>query len=177
MHTHKLLSNGEAGQFDHYCVWSCFLSMAFSFMQRTDPNFLLSDHNHRDLVQACEQNDLQEKGQQQRVSLHVLEPYALQVLHELVSLVHDRVNLIDQSQLVESTSANDSAVNMKGQYDKTATANLFVLEDDPVAKILWTLDPYTIQNVLLAMAVSLYSCVKLTLHRKEFLSTIHDSLP
>ncbi|KAG8653920.1 hypothetical protein MANES_05G081900v8 [Manihot esculenta] len=122
MHTHKLLSNGEA------------------------------DHNHRDLVQACEQNDLQEKGQQQRVSLHVLEPYALQVLHELVSLVHDRVNLIDQSQLVESTSANDSAVNMKGQYDKTATTNLFVLEDDPVAKILWTLDPYTIQNVLLAMA-------------------------
>ncbi|KAF2325260.1 hypothetical protein GH714_025810 [Hevea brasiliensis] len=93
-----------------------------------------------------------EADQQQRVNLHLLEPYALQVLHDLVSLVHDRVNLIDQSHLVESTSANDSAVSMKGQYDKTATTNVFILEDDPVAKILWTLDPHTLQNVLLSMA-------------------------
>ncbi|XP_021654531.2 lysine-specific demethylase JMJ31 isoform X1 [Hevea brasiliensis] len=111
-----------------------------------------ADHSHCDLVQPCEKSDLQGTDQQQRVNLHLLEPYALQVLHDLVSLVHDRVNLIDQSHLVESTSANDSAVSMKGQYDKTATTNVFILEDDPVAKILWTLDPHTLQNVLLSMA-------------------------
>lgn len=111
--------------------------------------------------------------------MNVLEPFAprILVLHELVSFVHDHVNVPNLSQLVGSTSANDSAVTMTGQHDQSAGTNLSVLEGNPVAKILWTLDPYTIQNVLLAMAVSLYSCVKLTLHRKEFLSTIHDSLP
>ncbi|KDP21397.1 hypothetical protein JCGZ_21868 [Jatropha curcas] len=107
------------------------------------------DHNHSDLVQACEKKNLQGKDQQQRVNLHVSEPFARHALHELISLVHDRVNITGQNQSVQSTSVDDSAVSMKGQHLKIA--DLFILEDDPVAKIFWTLDPYTLQNVLLAM--------------------------
>ncbi|XP_043817004.1 uncharacterized protein LOC110621505 [Manihot esculenta] len=70
------------------------------------------------------------EDQQQRVNLNVLEPFAprILVLHELVSFVHDHVNVPNLSQLVGSTSANDSAVTMKGQHDQSAGTNLSVLE-------------------------------------------------
>ncbi|KAG8663372.1 hypothetical protein MANES_01G203900v8 [Manihot esculenta] len=74
------------------------------------------------------------EDQQQRVNLNVLEPFAprILVLHELVSFVHDHVNVPNLSQLVGSTSANDSAVTMKGQHDQSAGTNLSVLEgSDP----------------------------------------------
>jgi hypothetical protein len=50
---------------------------------------------------------------------------------------------------------------VKHECDKTLTSKLFFLEDDPVAKILWTFDPSTLQNVLLAMAVSMHPLIKL----------------
>lgn len=84
--------------------------------------------------------------------MHELEPFSLQALQELVSVVHDCVNITDQSQCIQSTPPNDSKVSVKHECDKTLTRKLFFLEDDPVAKILWTLDPSTLQNVLLAMA-------------------------
>jgi hypothetical protein len=107
------------------------------------------------LDQACEEMDLKGKELQHK-NLLGLEPFALQVLHELVSLVHDRVN-----GPVQSTFINDSAARVKGECKEVATANLFHLDDDPVAKILSTLEPSTLQHVFLAMAVSLYSLIKL----------------
>ncbi|KAL9358821.1 hypothetical protein Peur_046944 [Populus x canadensis] len=101
-------------------------------------------------------NRVHEQGQdqQQKVKLHEFEPRSLQALHELVSLVHDcvRVNITDQSQCIQSTPTNDSKVSMKDECDETLTTNLFFLEDNPVAKILWTLDPRTLQSILLSMA-------------------------
>ncbi|CAK7346519.1 unnamed protein product [Dovyalis caffra] len=110
------------------------------------------DHGCCDLKPACKKQGLQGKDQRHRVNLHELEPCSLQALHELVSLVHDHVNITDQSQHIQSTPPNDSNVSVKDECDKTLTTNIFFLEDDPVAKILWTLDPRTLQNVLLAMA-------------------------
>lgn len=107
-----------------------------------------ADHGCCDLNPACKKQGLQGKD----LKLHELEPFSLQALQELVSVVHDCVNITDQSQCIQSTPPNDSKVSVKHECDKTLTRKLFFLEDDPVAKILWTLDPSTLQNVLLAMA-------------------------
>lgn len=121
-----------------------------------------NDHD-RDLDQNCRRGNLKGNKLNQSITFHELEPLALQALHELVSLVHDRVNVVDQSTPLQSTSKNDSTVGVKGPYQKIVAANLFHLEDDPVAKILWILEPLTLQNVFLAMVVSFYSLLKLTL--------------
>ncbi|XP_054792432.1 lysine-specific demethylase JMJ31-like isoform X3 [Prosopis cineraria] len=78
-----------------------------------------------------------------------LEPTATQVLHELVSLVHNNVSVTDQEQRLLSTSANDSELGASDEFQKLETANL---KDDPVAKILWDVEPLTLRNVFLAMA-------------------------
>lgn len=111
-----------------------------------------ADHRGDDLDQVCEKTDSKEKEVHQRNLLPELEPIAVQMLHELVSLVHEHVNICDQSQPVQSTLINDSAARVEGEGKKIVTANLFNLEDDPVAKILWTLQPSTLQHVFLAIA-------------------------
>ncbi|PWA62871.1 2-oxoglutarate (2OG) and Fe(II)-dependent oxygenase superfamily protein [Artemisia annua] len=70
--------------------------------------------------------------------LHDLEPYALKSLHELVSLVHDRVNAADLS-------------NQKPEPGRVKISELYYLEEDPVATIFWDLDPLTLQKMFLAM--------------------------
>ncbi|KAK9982984.1 hypothetical protein SO802_032509 [Lithocarpus litseifolius] len=111
-----------------------------------------ADHRGNDLDQACEEADSKEKEVPQKNLLQDLEPIALQVLHEIVSLVHDCINISDHSQLLQSTLIDDSAARVKGECKKIVPANLFHLEDDPVAKILWSLQPSTLQHVFLAMA-------------------------
>ncbi|KAJ9547749.1 hypothetical protein OSB04_020292, partial [Centaurea solstitialis] len=78
--------------------------------------------------------------------LHDLEPSALRSLHELVSLVHDRVNAADLSNAVDPTSDME-----KTGPRKIAIQELYYLEDDPVANILWALEPLTLQKLFLAM--------------------------
>ncbi|KAI9119444.1 hypothetical protein K1719_010119 [Acacia pycnantha] len=77
-----------------------------------------------------------------------LEPAAAQVLHELVSLVHNNVSVADQEQQLLSTSI-DSELGPSDDFEKFETANL---KDDPVATILWDVEPHTFRNVFLAMA-------------------------
>ncbi|KAF5206586.1 2-oxoglutarate (2OG) and Fe(II)-dependent oxygenase superfamily protein [Thalictrum thalictroides] len=88
----------------------------------------------------------------QKIMLHQLNPPALQVLHELVSLVHDNVNGAAQNQPVLSTSTDNSVVSTKGGSTKIVSLNSCRLEDDPVAYAFWTLKPLELQNVLLSMA-------------------------
>ncbi|KAF3436245.1 hypothetical protein FNV43_RR23337 [Rhamnella rubrinervis] len=111
-----------------------------------------SDHITDDLNQTCETLDSKGTQQENKNMLHELDPFAIQVLHELVSLVHECVNVADHGEPVQSNSTNDSTVSLKVEYSKIVTADSFRLEDDPVAKILWTLKPCTLQNVFLAMA-------------------------
>lgn len=101
-------------------------------------------------------NDLERAPQKQGFDLHELEPDAVHALQNLVSFVHDHVN-VDRNQFVQSTSAHESAANVQYEYKKSGTASFYQLEDDPVANTLGTLEPRTLQNIILAMIVSLSS--------------------
>ncbi|KAF9686920.1 hypothetical protein SADUNF_Sadunf02G0040400 [Salix dunnii] len=124
-HTCELLRNGGGGQ-NSQLVSTVFLE--------TDLDNLAPDHGFCDSNMSCKKQGLQGQDQQQKI--HV-QPRSLQDLHELVSLVNDRINITDQSQYMQSTPTNDSKVSIKDEC-----------EDNPVAKILWTLDPRTHQSVL-----------------------------
>lgn len=78
--------------------------------------------------------------------MHELNPYVIKHLHELVALVHGRVN---PSQEVSSPSANNLVIE-----EKMMKADSFYLKDDPIANILWSLEPHALKLVFLAMAVS-----------------------
>ncbi|XP_048442990.1 uncharacterized protein LOC103941891 isoform X2 [Pyrus x bretschneideri] len=112
------------------------------------------DHNDNALDQACERKDLKGKEVDQRFMSHVLEPLAVLALHELISLVHGHVNAAEQRQPVQSASTTASAANVKDECIKVVRPGSFSLEDDPVAKIFWTLHPITLKNVFLAMVNS-----------------------
>ncbi|PON94977.1 hypothetical protein TorRG33x02_091760 [Trema orientale] len=111
-----------------------------------------ADSSTGELDLACERKDLKGKDPEQRTMLRDLEPLAVEALHVLVSLVHDRISIADCGEIVQSEAMKDSAVSVEVQCKKAMTTNSFSLEDDPVAKILWNLDPCTLQNVFLAMA-------------------------
>ncbi|KAL9258597.1 Lysine-specific demethylase JMJ31-like protein [Drosera capensis] len=59
-------------------------------------------------------------------------PQALQTLHELVAIVHDRVNVGSQPQ--QPTTASDGG--------NIEVGDLYSLDDDPIAKILWKTEPF-----------------------------------
>ncbi|PIN18449.1 Phosphatidylserine-specific receptor PtdSerR, contains JmjC domain [Handroanthus impetiginosus] len=86
---------------------------------------------------------------EQGFSLHDLEPHALRSLHELVSLVHDRVG---ESQSVGNVSEDEPVSGEEDGVKKIANKNLFSLDEDPIANIVWTLEPRAFQSVFLAMA-------------------------
>ncbi|KAG4186766.1 hypothetical protein ERO13_A08G063900v2 [Gossypium hirsutum] len=108
------------------------------------------DHS---LDQAGQSKDLKRKEQEQHsLLLHELRPCALQALHELVALVHDRVNASDQNQPVSSDSTNGLMCSKTNEQDKTLTTEIFHLEEDPVAKNLWILEPGIFKDIFVAMA-------------------------
>lgn len=115
---------------------------------------MLSDSSTSKQDQVCEGKDVNGGKPEQKAMLHQLEPLAIQALHVLVSLVHDRISIANSDELTQSASRADSAAGVEVEQQKTMATNSFSLEDDPVAKILWTLEPCTLQNVFLAMAVS-----------------------
>lgn len=110
------------------------------------------------LDKDCLTKGIKAKKLKERTTLHELEPHAMQSLHALVSLVHDCVNITDQSQSAEPSTSNVFAVGEK-DTSKFNVRDAYLLEDDPVASIIWKLQPLTLQSVLLAMAVSLYTIV------------------
>lgn len=110
------------------------------------------------LNKDCLTKGLKAKKLKERITLHELEPLATQSLHALVSLVHDHVNIADQSQSADPSTLNVFAVGENGA-SKFNVKDAYLLEDDPVASIIWKLQPLTLQNVLLAMAVSFYIIV------------------
>ncbi|XP_031287115.1 uncharacterized protein LOC116145821 isoform X2 [Pistacia vera] len=110
------------------------------------------DQTNHGLDQSHERQDLQGTEPQHRSLLHDLQPCSLQALHKLVSLVHDHVNVSNLGQPVVSTSTSNSDFNVKDKYGEIMTTKLFCLKDDPVAKILWTLEVHAFQEVSLAMA-------------------------
>ncbi|KAI3449687.1 hypothetical protein Pfo_006352 [Paulownia fortunei] len=90
------------------------------------------------------------KGKLEQVfSLRELEPHALRSLHELVSLVHHCIN---QNQPIGNISADQSVSGEEDEVKKIVKTNSFNLEEDPIANIVWTLEPRAFQSVFLTMA-------------------------
>lgn len=87
----------------------------------------------------CEERGAKGNKLKEKLLLHDLEPQPLKALHELVSLVHSHVN-------------SASADKEKAEHVNFVKDNLFCLEDDPVALILWNLHPLSLRSVLIAMA-------------------------
>ncbi|GMI73798.1 hypothetical protein like AT5G19840 [Hibiscus trionum] len=116
------------------------------------PHLPCNKGNVDSLDQAGQSKDLKRKEQEQQGLLHELGPYALQALHELVALVHDRVNASNQNQPALSNSTNGLMCYKTNEQNKTLTTEIFHLEEDLVAKVLWTLEPGIFKDIFLAMA-------------------------
>ncbi|KAI8574496.1 hypothetical protein RHMOL_Rhmol01G0359000 [Rhododendron molle] len=111
-----------------------------------------ADYCYNGSDKNCAPKDSKANVIKEKLMLHELEPPTLKALQELVSLVHDRVNVADQSEPVDSTSTKGSAFGEKHEHVNCMKANLSCLENDPVACVLSNLHPLTLQNVFLAMA-------------------------
>ncbi|XP_019428123.1 PREDICTED: jmjC domain-containing protein C isoform X1 [Lupinus angustifolius] len=112
------------------------------------PNNGQADHGDDNHNQMFKEMDLKEKKLQEGNTLLELEPAAAQVLHDLVSLVHNCVGA-NQDQQSFSASVNDVEVRENGKCEKRVDGSL---KDDPIAKILWDVEPHSLQHVFLAMA-------------------------
>ncbi|KAG5567536.1 hypothetical protein RHGRI_002918 [Rhododendron griersonianum] len=111
-----------------------------------------ADYCYNGSDKNCAPEDSKANVIKEKLMLHELEPPTLKALQELVSLVHDRVNVADQSEPVDSTSTKGSAFREKREHVNCLKANFSCLENDPVACVLSNLHPLTLQNVFLAMA-------------------------
>lgn len=69
-------------------------------------------------------------------------------------MVHDHVSVSGQNDKVQEATARKFALSMSNHQSEIVQADILSLEDDPVAKILWDLDPSTLEEVILAMVVS-----------------------
>ncbi|PSS14592.1 Lysine-specific demethylase [Actinidia chinensis var. chinensis] len=109
-----------------------------------------TDEIHHSFDKDCGSKDSKGNKLKEKLMLHELEPLTLKALKDLVSLVHDRV--AGHNGTVDSTPTNSSADKEKHEHTDSVKTTLFCLEDDPVACILWSLHPLSLQNVFLAMA-------------------------
>uniref|UniRef100_A0A166HBJ9 JmjC domain-containing protein n=1 Tax=Daucus carota subsp. sativus TaxID=79200 RepID=A0A166HBJ9_DAUCS len=128
--------------------------MTVALMIRTEPSALYSTKPYNDvpiLNKDSSSKGSKAKKLKEKTMLHELEPLAVQSLHALVSLVHDLVNTADQSQSADPSTSDVFAVGEKGG-SKLSVKDACRLEDDPVASIIWKLQPLTLQSVLIAMA-------------------------
>lgn len=83
--------------------------------------------------------------------LQTLEPSTLQALYELISLVHDRVEMVNQNVITEPKPQNTSS-NQSNERKRIAGDESSLLEKDPVAKIILPVEPPELRRMLLAMA-------------------------
>lgn len=81
-----------------------------------------------------------------------LEPVALNILYELISLVHDAVKVGDHNEVMENNPIEDSHVTLKGNCRQTGKDHPSVLASDPVARIFSAIEPLVLKKVLYAMA-------------------------
>lgn len=88
--------------------------------------------------------DIKENAQ---IPLDDLQPFVLKALNELISFVHRNVNLN------ENLSTKQTTVKDEPEGFQTAEVNL--LDDDPVASFLLAIKPLVLKQILLVMVVCL----------------------
>ncbi|MED6214123.1 hypothetical protein PIB30_099936 [Stylosanthes scabra] len=112
------------------------------------PNDGIVDHADVNCGKMLKGMDIKEKRLSQGNALVELEPAAIQVLHELVSLVHKCVSM-SQDQESLSASTSDHSLGENDECKKRVAADL---NDDPLAKIIRDVKPQTLQYIFLALA-------------------------
>ncbi|KAK6940765.1 Cupin-like domain 8 [Dillenia turbinata] len=113
-----------------------------------DVVYMAEDKSY-DLELKFVNKDFENTEQNQMTMLNQLKPQALQGLYELISVVHERINRSDQNKSVQTTSTNHPI--SKEDCKNAAVADLYHLQDDPVARIIWGFEPLILCDVLLAM--------------------------
>ncbi|XP_057474189.1 lysine-specific demethylase JMJ31-like isoform X2 [Actinidia eriantha] len=104
-----------------------------------------ADGIHHSFDKDCRSKDSKGNKLKEKLMLHELEPLTLKALNYLV--LWSMIVLL--TIMVDSTSTNSSADKEKHEHADFVKMTLF---DDPVAYILWSLHPLSLQNVFLAMA-------------------------
>uniref|UniRef100_J3L4K0 JmjC domain-containing protein n=2 Tax=Oryza brachyantha TaxID=4533 RepID=J3L4K0_ORYBR len=82
--------------------------------------------------------------------LQTLEPSTLQALYELMSLVHNSVEMVSQNEIAEPP-CQDASCNPSNERKRIAADGSSLLEKDAVAKIILPLEPLELQSMLLVM--------------------------
>ncbi|KAK6937573.1 Cupin-like domain 8 [Dillenia turbinata] len=108
-----------------------------------------SEDKSHDLELKFVNKNFENTKQNQMTMLNQLKPQALQGLHELISVVHEHVTGSDQNKSVQTTTTNHPIFNE--DYKNAAVADLYHLQDDPVAGIIWGFEPLILRDVFLAM--------------------------
>ncbi|KAL9265184.1 Lysine-specific demethylase JMJ31-like protein [Drosera capensis] len=88
-------------------------------------------------------------NQHQNDILSAHGPQTLPALHELVAIVHDRVKVGNAP--LQPTTAHNAGISSNTESTSIQVGDLFSLADDPVAKILWNIEPVILQIVFLTM--------------------------
>ncbi|KAL6614411.1 hypothetical protein ACP70R_036681 [Stipagrostis hirtigluma subsp. patula] len=82
--------------------------------------------------------------------LQTLEPSTLQALYELVSLVHDGVEMVKPNEITGNVS-QDTSSNQSIDTMRMAAVDSSLLDKDPVAKVILPVEPLELRSLLLAM--------------------------
>ncbi|CAL9172449.1 unnamed protein product [Musa hybrid cultivar] len=93
--------------------------------------------------------DTTEENSRRHGILQQLEPFALHVLYELVSLVHNTISVDNQNGSTESTSKDSSSPDV--EKEQIVKDNPPLSEIDTVANILLAVEPLVLRNILLGM--------------------------
>lgn len=105
-------------------------------------------------MDRCKLRDTTEENSRRHGILQQLEPFALHVLYELVSLVHNTISVDNQNGSTESTSKDSSSPDV--EKEQIVKDNPPLSEIDTVANILLAVEPLVLRNILLGMVVSIY---------------------
>ncbi|XP_031474440.1 lysine-specific demethylase JMJ31 isoform X2 [Nymphaea colorata] len=114
---------------------------------------LHTDHNVYD-------GHTSQKDQTVGIPFGQLEPEASHILCQLISLVHENVSLSGQDGLVYSDNLQSRTTDLVGETQSESTPmvnsvrDFFYVENDPVACILWSVEPSGLRKILQVMAKS-----------------------
>ncbi|KAF3785695.1 tRNA wybutosine-synthesizing protein 5 [Nymphaea thermarum] len=113
-------------------------------------------HTGRDVYNG----HISQKDQTVGIPFGQLEPEASHILCQLISLVHENVSLSGQDGLVYSDNLQSRATDLAGETQSESTPmvknvrDFFYVENDPVACILWSVEPSVLRKILQVMAKS-----------------------
>nr|XP_018686739.1 PREDICTED: F-box protein At5g06550 isoform X2 [Musa acuminata subsp. malaccensis] len=106
-----------------------------------------SEDNHE--MDRCKLRDTTKESSRRHGILQQLEPFALHVLYELVSLVHNTISVDNQNGSTESTSKDSSSPDV--EKEQIVKDNPPLSEIDTVANIFLAVEPLVLRNILLGM--------------------------